>query len=199
MIIVDDREVKSGICDELLKLNVDFKINRLEIGDYIINDKIYIERKTTEDFLLSMKDRRLFSQIARLRAGNKRAAMIVEGEKLSGGNSVKAALCSIAIQWYMPVIRSVNLPTTAQMLKIINSFSRNKCRAKHDYQFIPKRRISSLQKRMLMQMKYIGPELADRLLEKFGSINNIINATDKELREVHGIGELIIKEIRLLK
>ena len=48
MIAVDDRERKSGVCDELAKLNIEFEVCRLKVGDYIINSKIYIERKTVQ-------------------------------------------------------------------------------------------------------------------------------------------------------
>jgi len=43
------------------------KIAKLSYGDYIINDKITIERKTADDFLLSIIDRRLFNQLSNLK------------------------------------------------------------------------------------------------------------------------------------
>ncbi len=77
MITIDDRERKSGICGELEKLQLPFEIKRLEIGDNIINETIFIERKTTRDFIESMKDRRLLNQTAKLRKGGRRAIMIM--------------------------------------------------------------------------------------------------------------------------
>ena len=199
MIKVDDREVKSGICDWLTKSNVPFKIHRLDIGDYIIHDNIFIERKTTIDFMQSLNDKRLFNQVARLRNGNKRAVMIIEGPKLTGCNSIRGALCSISVQWYMPIIRSTSIEGTAWILKKLHSYSEFNCESKHIYEFKPKRKTASLQLRMLMQMQHIGPELGEKLINKFNSINNVINATDEDLLEIKGIGKQLIKQIRALK
>ncbi len=82
MILVDDRELKSGICVELEKLNIKFKVLRLSVGDYIINDNIFIERKTVTDFLESLSDQRLSSQVANLNKDNKRAIIIIEKIRL---------------------------------------------------------------------------------------------------------------------
>ncbi len=199
MIKVDDREVKSGICDELTKLNIPLNVERLDIGDYIINENIFIERKTTMDFIESLKDRRLFDQVARLRNGNKRAIMIIEGARLSGNKSIRGALCSISAQWYMPILRSVNLEGTAWILNQMYSCSMFGSESKHSYEFRTKKGIASMQERMLMQMRQVGPDLARKLVRKFDSIYNIINASDEELMEVKGIGKQLIQQIRLLK
>ncbi len=199
MINVDDREVKSGICDELTKINLPFKVERLSVGDYIINDNIFIERKTTLDFVESLKDRRLFDQVARLRNGNKRAIMIIEGAKLPGNKSIRGALCSISAQWYMPVLRSVNIEGTCWILNQLHSCSIFDCEPKHSYEFRTKKGVASMQERMLMQMRQVGPDLARKLLRKFDSIDKIINASDEELMEIKGIGKQLIQQIRLLK
>ena len=78
MIVVDYREQRSGICDELKKIDIPFELKQLDIGDYIINNEIYIERKTIPDFIESLNDGRLFKQVHNLRDGNKRAIMIIE-------------------------------------------------------------------------------------------------------------------------
>jgi len=54
MILVDDRERRSGICEALASLQVPHQVGHLEIGDYIVNDALYIERKTVADFLESV-------------------------------------------------------------------------------------------------------------------------------------------------
>ena len=162
MIIIDDREVKSGICDELANLNVPFCVERLKIGDYIINNTVFIERKTTLDFTESLKDRRLFDQVARLRANNKRSILIIEGARLQGNKSVRGE-------------------------------------SKHNYEFRTKKGVASMQERMLMQMRQIGPDLARKLIRKFETIDKIINASDEELLEINGIGKQLVHQIRILK
>jgi len=51
---VDHREKASGLIDLLAKEEVRVEVKKLSHGDYIINDSITIERKTSRDFLLSI-------------------------------------------------------------------------------------------------------------------------------------------------
>ena len=59
-IIVDNRERKSGISEELSDLDVNFEFSQLELGDFILSDDCVVERKTISDFLSSLVDGRLF-------------------------------------------------------------------------------------------------------------------------------------------
>ena len=95
MIIVDDRERPSGICDALTALNERHEVRRLDVGDYVVNGRVFVERKTAADFLESIADRRIFKQAARLRHGNRWSVLIVEGGSLPGGASVRGVLCSL--------------------------------------------------------------------------------------------------------
>ena len=201
MIIVDDRECKSGICKELKLLGIPFEIQRLEVGDFIINKTIYIERKTTIDFAESLLDRRLFNQAIKLRKNGRRAIMILEGAQLSGKPSVRGALCAISVKCYVPVLRSVNLKGTARLLYILHGYKNDDYCVNpycfHDFR--TKRGIASMQERMLLQMRQIGPDLARKLIMKFETIDQIINASDEQLLEIKGIGKQLIQQIRLLK
>jgi hypothetical protein len=53
-LIIDYREQRSGIISEIEKISnqINCEIMRLPIGDYQVDDKIIIERKTIADFLL---------------------------------------------------------------------------------------------------------------------------------------------------
>ena len=201
MIIVDDREIRSGICDELNLLEIPFEVRRLDVGDYIINKTIFIERKTTADFIESLKDRRLLNQAAKLRKGGKRALMIIEGYRLVGNASVRGALCSISVKCFMPILRSTDIKGTAWILNHIHDYNEDKdfidSFCTHDFR--KKHGVASMQERMLMQMRQVGPGLARQLIMKFETIDRIINATDEELLEVNGIGKQLIMQIRLLR
>ncbi len=199
MILVDDRERPSGICDELEKLNIPYKTHRLDVGDYVINDTIYVERKTSSDFLESLDDMRLFAQVSRLRADNKRAVLLIEGSRLSGRPSVRAALCSIAVQWYMPVLRSRDIEGTAWFLCRMHEYKQHHSLPHHQYDFRTKRGIASLEVRMLTQLRNVGPEMARLLLKRFGSLGGVINAKKGELMEVEGVREFIAGQVLLLR
>ena len=201
MIIVDDRERKSGICTELEKLQLPYTIKRLRIADYIINEAVFVERKTTADFIESMKDRRLLTQAAKLRKGGRRAIMIIERSRLAGNASIRGALCSISVKCFMPILRSVDIEGTAWILSHLHSYDTDEYYegpyCTHDLR--AKRGTASMQERMLMQIRQTGPDLARRLIRKFETIDRIINASDEELLEVKGIGKQMVQQIRLLK
>ena len=199
MIAVDDREIKSGICDELAKLNIEFGIRRLKIGDYVINSKIFIERKTVPDFIESIHDNRLFNQVHNLRKDSKRAIIIIEGAKLPGRASIRGTLCSLASRWYIPVLRSADLKGTAWILNHLLKYEKCDHEAYCTYDFRTKRGVASMEEKMLMQMRSVGPDTARKLLKHFGSINKIINASDDELLEVEQVGKIVLAQIKILR
>ncbi len=199
MIIVDDRELKSGICDELEKLNIEFKIQRLKIGDYIINNKVFIERKTIPDFIESLNDQRLSSQIINLKKDNKRAIIIIEGKRLPGSQRIRGALCALASRWYIPVLRSADLKGTAWILSCLLKYENYEYKPYCAYDFRTKRSVSSMEEKMLMQMKGVGPEMARKLLNEFGSISGIINAQDEDLIKIDQVGKVVIAQINILR
>ncbi len=201
MIIVDDREVKSGICGKLKELNLPFEIQRLFTGDYIINKTVFIERKTTKDFMASLRDRRLFTQSVALRKRGHRAIMIIEGEHLPNRPRNRGALCSLTVKFYLPILRSRNLDETVDIMKRIYDY-KYKDLVNNPYcacGFRSKRREATLQERILLKINHIGPGTADKILKKFGSIGKLLNASEKELLTTNGIGKLIAKEIIKLK
>lgn len=66
-ITADFREVPSKIPEILKNLAAHVELAQLKTGDYILNDKVVVERKSRDDFILSIIQGRLFSQCARIR------------------------------------------------------------------------------------------------------------------------------------
>ncbi|MFW9924953.1 MAG: helicase-related protein, partial [Candidatus Thorarchaeota archaeon] len=58
-IIVDTREAKSGIAKELSELAVEIDLQQLNVADYILSNRIGVERKDVLDFSQSIIDGRL--------------------------------------------------------------------------------------------------------------------------------------------
>ncbi len=66
-IIVDDREVGSGIMDIFHAIDgVSIGVRRLTLGDYEVDGRLLVERKTLLDLTESIKDGRLFRQACKL-------------------------------------------------------------------------------------------------------------------------------------
>ena len=67
VLLIDDREPISFA--EIIAKNcpIPIDIQRLKTGDYLCDGEVIIERKTINDFAASLKDKRLFNQLERLR------------------------------------------------------------------------------------------------------------------------------------
>ena len=67
-VIVDHRESNREVIKFLSETkNVSVAIKRLSLGDYLVDNRLIFERKTLNDFALSIIDGRLFSQAIRLK------------------------------------------------------------------------------------------------------------------------------------
>jgi len=202
-IIADDRECKSDVIESLLKIeNVEVDIKRLAIGDYQINNRVIVERKTLKDFAISIIDGRLFNQMVRLANSKSQGVLILEG---TAGDSVdigvtreamQGALITVSLIIGIPVLRSRNPAETAKLIifiaRQIESVARGGVQ-RHGYQ--PKG-IRYRQRYILQGLPKVGLERADRLLDRFGSVEAVISAGIDDLQTVAGIGKNIAEKIK---
>jgi DNA excision repair protein ERCC-4 len=66
-IAVDHSESRSALLDALRRSGVfEVRMVHLTTGDYLLNDRALVERKSVADFATSLIDGRLFPQVARL-------------------------------------------------------------------------------------------------------------------------------------
>lgn len=197
----DHRENPSGI-PELLAGNagVSLIVSALPAGDYIINGTIGIERKSAEDFVQSIIANRLFDQIARLKRSAPRPLLIVEGNPYMTAHkiqdcAIRGAVLSVLVSWQVPVMFSKSKEDTVALLLMaarqdLNTFPQ--VAAPHNYR---SKRLVRRQLFFLQGIPDVGPVLAARLLKKFDSLRAVINATEKELKQVAGIGKNSAKKI----
>jgi len=61
-ILVDSREPKH-IPAKLRAMGIEVKVRELEVGDYQIGESLVIERKTIDDFISSVQNKRLYEQL----------------------------------------------------------------------------------------------------------------------------------------
>ncbi|MEN8690962.1 MAG: ERCC4 domain-containing protein, partial [Desulfobacterales bacterium] len=79
-IIADDREPKNVVIASLLQIeDVDVTIRRLSMGDYQVDNRLIVERKTLKDFAISIIDGRLFKQMIYLTNSKSEGVLILEG------------------------------------------------------------------------------------------------------------------------
>ena len=79
-IIVDSRELRSGVPAHLSDLGCELQIETMGVGDYCVSDRVCFERKATSDFLSSWIDeKKLFGQLHDLANSYQRPILLIEG------------------------------------------------------------------------------------------------------------------------
>jgi Fanconi anemia group M protein len=195
-IFADYREKGSGVIKELIELGVDLKLEKLDSSDYILSSRCAVEYKTSEDFIDSLVDGRLLSQVKNLKSSFERPIIIVEGKRDIYSirnihpNAIRGLLATISVSFNVPILFTKNPHDTANLLKIIAK--REQDETGRDFSMHPEKRIASLkeqQEYIVSALPGVGPTLAKPLLRKFKTIKRIINAGQKSLQKVEKIGE----------
>ena len=207
-VIVDHREDKRMII-ALAKSGVDYEIKQLNVADFILQSKvnnevetIAIERKSQNDFLNSIFDKRLLVQLANLRENYKNALLIVEGDENLFSmreihpNAIRGMILTLVTYFKVPLIYTRNYSDTAMYIKTlverlgksrkpISLSDRRKPLTKEDYKLY-----------LIESLPDVGPTLAKNLIGKFGSMKGVLNASMKELTEVEGVGKKKAEKIK---
>lgn len=200
-IYADSREGNSRVLRELDKLNVDIRVESLAVADYQVSNEVGIERKTAKDFISSIIDKRLYKQAKELAENFRNPIIILEGEDLYSSlihpNAIRGALASLAVDFNIPIIPTRSEEDTAAMVTRIAI--REQIHERPEIQIRTEKKPLTLYEQQLYiveSLPNIGPVTAKKLLEEFGSVESIINASESELKKVEGIGNKIAKNIR---
>ena len=197
------RELKSGVLRHLESGGVLLKTAKLEVADYVISDEMAVERKSAADFSSSLIDgkRNLFSQLIDLSRAYKKPVLIVEGEEEIRSrlhpNAVKGALLSIEMDLRVSVFYTKNEEETALLLKMMakkEQIDEKKSISLHGKK--PAKTTSEQQEYILSSISGVGPRAARLLLNEFGSLANIFNASEDDLCKIKGIGKKTAQRIR---
>lgn len=179
------------------------QMGRLRTGDYLIDERVLIERKTHADFVTSLVDGRLFPQVARLAHSRYRSLMLIEGptaptEPSVHPHAVAGALVAIAAMWRLPVLHSHNADESCRLLRFLaDQASEPGQTVLVRYDRKPKR-LTTQRLFVLQGLPGIGPELARRLLLELGSVERVMTADAATLQGVRGIGPTKAARIREL-
>lgn len=201
VVFADTREGNSKVIRHLSEMEIDVKVQAMAVGDYQVSDEVVIERKTAKDFVDSIVDKRLFKQARSLMEEFKRPLIILEGDDLYNGminpNAIRGSIASIALDFGISIIPTRNAQDTAAMIKRIAI--REQSGEKTPIQIRTDKKPVNLWEQQLFiieSLPNIGPVNAKNLLEHFGTVVNIINASESQLQEVEGIGKKTAANIR---
>ena len=199
LIYVDTRE-SLLLVDELKKIGCRVEIKALPVGDFVASDEVIIERKTVNDFVKSVIDGRLFSQLLAIRASYRKPIIIIEGDRNKavglGTAALFGALASLVSDFQVSTFMSADMSETCQM--IFHIARREQIEKNKDIRIRSGRKPTSMketQKFIVSGLPGVNNILADRLLTEFKTVANTFNAEEKKLKDVEGIGDILAKRI----
>jgi len=202
-VLADHRERQSGVIEFLRALpDTRIDVGHLPLGDYRVDDRLLFERKTLIDLAASIASGRLFTQACRLAAAEETAVIVLEGSSSDLARSgmrreaIQGALINLSVILGLPVLRSFGPEETARLIvytarqmrvSISGAVARKGRRPRG-------KRRSQLE--ILQALPGVGPARAEALLDRFGSIENVLSAAPEDLRQVAGIGAQTAARIR---
>jgi len=198
-IVGDYREKASPVMKELLEAGVGLELKQLAVGDYHISERVVVEYKQVTDFVDSILDGRLLAQLKSLRQYSK-PILLIEGEadiysvRRVHPSAIRGMLATITVSFGTPILWSKSPRETAGLL-IALARREQVGGAEFQYHSAKPPSDEELMEYIVAAFPGIGSQLAKPLLEKFGSIRGIVNASQDELREVSLIGEKKAKRI----
>ena len=203
-IYVDSREAKSGVVKHLYDLGIEMRIKNLDVADYVVSDRVAIERKTVEDFVESLIGKeRLFGQLLRLKNAYQKPLLIIEGDNLYKRsvhpNAIRGAIAAITIDLGIPIVQTSDVKETAELIVAVAKREQEvKERQVSLHAGKTKRSLKEQQEYIVSAISDIGPIIAKNLLNEFKTIEKIATATEEELVKVPKVGKKIAGKIRRL-
>ncbi len=204
VIYVDERERGSRVPSILSSMGVTVIYKMLDVGDYVVSERVGIERKSATDFVKSIVDGRLFDQARRLCDAFEKPVIIIEGSlsrALKSFNvrrsAVQGAYLALGLDMGIVVVFTRSEEESAEIIKRIAVREQEK-RGGFRAISVRKPRISTVEEwqlHILQCFPHIGPKMARRILEVFGSIQRFCNASPGELARIEGLGEKRASEI----
>ena len=204
-IVVDQRELDSNIAKDLsTREGVETRLETLAVGDYVLSDRVAVERKSVADFLdtLTGGDRSLFEQIGDLSRAYARPILILEGEGIYEERNVhpgaiRGALASLAVDFDVSVLQTRDEDDTAELLDTIatrEQTERERSVSVHGGKSA--KTLAEQQEYVVSAIADIGPVTARTLLEEFGTVEAVMTAREDDLLEVSGVGSVTAERIR---
>jgi|WetSurMetagenome_2_1015567.scaffolds.fasta_scaffold79959_3 DNA excision repair protein ERCC-4 len=198
-VVVDDRERDGQVAGHFAALpEVNVEIGHLALGDFLVDGRLIVERKTVADLAVSLCDGRLFRQARRLAADRgHRVCIVLEGTSRDAERvgvtreSLQGAVVSLTLVYGLPLLRARDAAETARLIRYAAA------QLVRSGAGLPKRvlRKTTAAERvsieMLQAIPGIGPERARALLLRFGSVAALAAAPHRELVTVPRVGRTL--------
>jgi ERCC4-type nuclease len=203
---IDHRESNGNLLSALRQeKNIQLEICQLAVGNYQVDDLLLVERKTIPDLYVSIKDGRWFRQAKQLSSHPIQPMIILEGSSASfqtvgmKREAVQGALISLSLIFKIPLIRSRSPQETAKLIlyaaRQLLSFGCHSRTVRH-LPFSPhKKNNYKRQIHVLQGFPGIGPTRARLLMERYGTLKEVLSALTNGPEEIPGIGQKTIQNL----
>ncbi|WP_276299551.1 DEAD/DEAH box helicase [Halorussus lipolyticus] len=204
-IVADQRELDSTIARDLsTREGIETRLETLSVGDYVLSDRVVVERKSVGDFLdtLTGGDRSMFEQVGDATRHYARPVVILEGgglyeERNVHPNAIRGALSSLAVDFGASVLRTEDEDDTTDLLEVIATREQEADdREVSVHGEKASKTLAEQQEYVVSSIADIGPVTARSLLEKFRTVEAVMTAREDDLLEVQGVGEVTAERIR---
>ncbi|UPW01782.1 DEAD/DEAH box helicase [Halorussus gelatinilyticus] len=204
-IVADQRELDSTIARDLsTREGIETRLETLSVGDYVLSDRVVVERKSVGDFLdtLTGGDRSMFEQLGDATRHYARPVVILEGDGLYEErnvhpNAIRGALSSLAVDFGASVLRTTGEDDTADLLEVIATREQESDdREVSVHGEKASKTLAEQQEYVVSSIADIGPVTARSLLEEFKTVEAVMTAREDDLLEVQGVGEVTAERIR---
>jgi Fanconi anemia group M protein len=204
-VVIDQRELETTIARNLsTREGVTTRLETLAVGDYVLSDRVAVERKSVADFLDTLVggDRSLFEQVGDLARAYARPVVIVEGDDLYGErnvepNAIRGALASLSVDFGASVLRTTDPAGTRELLATVADREQtDNDRAVSAHGEKADKTLAEQQEYVVSSIADVGPVTARALLAEFGTVEAVMTAREDDLREVDGVGEVTADRIR---
>jgi len=170
------------------------------VDRYILSKRLAIERRTGSGFLRGIMEKTLFTSAIYLREHFDVPVLMVEGQvnyeyTMFDPQAVRGALSSMMLLYGLNVLSTADMEETVELITMM---ARQEQIGIPEISLIPKRKAADLpdmQRRVIEMLPGCGMVMARDLLQYFGSVKRIVNATEEEFRKVRGIGAKKAAEI----
>jgi len=205
-VVVDQRELDAPIAKDLSRRDgIRTRLETLAVGDYVLSDRVVVERKTVADFLDTLTggdERSLFEQVKDASRFYARPVVVIEGTDLYGErgvhpNAVRGAVASLTVDFGASVLRTTDADETRDLLAVVAAREQaDNDRAVSVHGEKSAKTLAEQQEYVVASVAEVGPVTARSLLAELGSVEAVMTADADRLQDADGVGEVTAERIR---
>ena len=170
----------------------------LECADVVISDRIGVTVRSVQEFISEISEGGLFAELAKMKHLYLHPILIVQGPpEGKGAEPVNAAvydaLGALLSEFKMPALSTTSTAETVAALRALSRQETERASGKKAMQTTLDG--GDRQLFLVQGLPNVSATLAERLLERFGSVKGMADASPQQLMEADGVGRVIAERI----